>query len=161
MEKKDLKGLVVDLRDNAGGLFESSIEVADQLLPEGMITYTEDRSGKKETFNSDEHCTKLKYVVLINGKTASAAEIVSAAVKDSKKGKLVGTRSYGKGVVQGTIPFDDESAMTLTIMQYFSPKGKEIHKVGVKPDYEVKNSGKKDQDKQLEKALEVLKSEKK
>lgn len=157
LENKGAKGLVIDLRNNPGGMMEQSIEIADMLLPEAMITYTEDKNGKKETYNSDEHCTKLPYVLLVNENSASAAEIVAAAIKDNEGGKLVGETTFGKGIIQGTIDLQDGSAMSLTIMQYFSPKGNEIHENGVEPDYAVKLPEDAKTDKQLEKALELLK----
>ena len=157
LEQKDIQGLIVDLRNNPGGMVDQCVDVADMLLPEAMITYTEDKNGEKETYNSDEHCTKLKYVVLINENSASASEIVAAAVKDNEGGTLVGETTFGKGIIQGTMRFDDESAMTLTIMQYFSPDGKKIHKKGVEPDYTVKLPTHAKTDLQLEKAIDLLK----
>ena len=156
MEQKDVKGLVIDLRNNPGGMMDQCIQVADMLLPEAMITYTKDKNGKEETYNSDEHCTDLPYVVLINGNSASAAEIVAAAIKDNG-GKLVGETTFGKGVIQGTIDLQDGSAMSLTIMEYFSPEGSKIHKKGVKPSHKVALPADAKTDKQLEKALELLK----
>lgn len=157
LEHKGAKGLVIDLRNNPGGMMDQSIEIADMLLPEAMITYTEDKNGEKETYNSDEHCTKLKYVVLVNENSASAAEIVAAAIKDNEGGPLVGETTFGKGIIQGTIDLQDGSAMSLTIMQYFSPQGDEIHENGVEPDYKVALPEDAKTDKQLEKALELLK----
>lgn len=157
LEHKGAKGLVIDLRNNPGGMMDQSIEIADMLLPEAMITYTEDKNGEKETYNSDEHCTKLKYVVLVNENSASAAEIVAAAIKDNEGGPLVGETTFGKGIIQGTIDLQDGSAMSLTIMQYFSPQGDEIHENGVEPDYKVALLEDAKTDKQLEKALELLK----
>lgn len=157
LEHKGAKGLVIDLRNNPGGMMDQSIEIADMLLPEAMITYTEDKNGEKETYNSDEHCTKLKYVVLVNENSASAAEIVAAAIKDNEGGALVGETTFGKGIIQGTIDLQDGSAMSLTIMQYFSPQGDEIHENGVEPDYKVALPEDAKTDKQLEKALELLK----
>ena len=95
------------------------------LMGKGTITYMKDQSGHRETYTSDANKTSLPYVVLVNGNSASASEILSAAIKDSRSGKLVGTKTYGKGVVQSTQKFDDGSALKLTIMQYFSPKGHE------------------------------------
>ena len=156
MEKKDLQGLIIDLRNNPGGMVDQCVEIADMLLPEAVITYTEDKNGEKETYNSDEHSTKLNYVVLVNENSASASEIIAAAIKDNKGGPLVGTTTFGKGIIQGTMGFDDGSAMTLTIMQYFSPNGTKIHKVGVEPDYVVELPEDAKTDKQLEKAMELL-----
>ena len=156
MEQKGVKGLVIDLRNNPGGMMDQCIAVADMLLPEAMITYTRDKNGKEETYNSDEHCTDLRYVVLVNGNSASAAEIVAAAIKDNG-GKLVGEKTFGKGVIQGTIDLQDGSAMSLTIMEYFSPAGNKIHKKGVKPSHKVSLPENAKTDVQLEKALQLLK----
>ena len=112
----------------------------DMLLPECTITHTEDKQGKKEYYNSDENCTRLEYTVLVNGNTASAAEIVAAAIKDNHGGKLVGTKTFGKGIIQGAMEFNDHTALKLTIMQYLSPEGNPINGIGIKPDYRVKAS---------------------
>lgn len=133
------------------------MDIADMLLPECTITHTEDKAGKTKYYNSDEACTGLKYVVLVDGNSASTSEIVAAAIKDNKGGSLVGTTTYGKGIIQGTVQFNDGSALKLTIQQYFSPKNNEIHGVGVEPDYKVKLSKNAKTDTQLEKALELLK----
>jgi carboxyl-terminal processing protease len=156
MEQKGVKGLVIDLRNNPGGMMDQCIQVADMLLPEAMITYTKDKNGQEETYNSDEHCTDLPFVLLVNGNSASAAEIVAAAVKDNG-GKLVGEKTFGKGVIQGTIDLQDGSAMSLTIMEYFSPDGNKIHKKGVAPSHKVVLTEDAKTDVQLEKALELLK----
>lgn len=156
MEKKGVKGVVIDLRNNPGGMMDQCIEVADMLLPEAMITYTKDKNGKEETYNSDEHCTDLNYVLLINENSASAAEIVAAAIKDNG-GKLVGETTFGKGIIQGTMDLQDGSAMCLTIMEYFSPDGNQIHKKGVTPSHKVALPETAKTDVQLEKALELLK----
>ena len=156
MEQKGVKGLVIDLRNNPGGMMDQCIQVADMLLPEAMITYTKDKNGKEETYNSDEHCTDLPYVVLVNGNSASAAEIVAGAIKDNG-GRLVGEKTFGKGVIQGTVDLQDGSAMSLTIMEYFSPDGNKIHKKGVNPSHKVALPDDAKTDLQLEKALELLK----
>lgn len=156
MEKKNVKGFVIDLRENGGGYAKQGVNIADMLLTEGTIMYIKDNKGKKTYFNSKPGATKLKYVLLVNENTASTSEILTAAVKDNKGGKIVGSRTYGKGVMQSEFSFKDGSALKLTTNQYFSPKGHQIHKKGIKPDYEVK-LGKNDKtDKQLEKALELL-----
>lgn len=152
MEKKKVKGLVIDLRDNGGGLVNSGVTVADELLGKGVVTYTKDKYGKKEYYKSESGKTKLPYVLLVNGNTASASEILSAAVKDSGEGKIIGIKTYGKGVIQVSQPLGDGSGIKLTVMQYFSPKGHTIHKKGVTPDYVIKNK-----DGQLNKAIELLK----
>lgn len=157
MESKNVKGLVIDIRENGGGYTDQGIEIADMLLPEGTITYMEDRNGKKTYYNSKEGRTKLKYVLLVDGNTASTSEILASAIKDNKGGKLVGTTTYGKGIVQEEKSFKDGSAFKLTIYQYFSPNGNKIHKVGVKPDYQVKLKSGSTTDYQLQKALQLLK----
>lgn len=156
MEKKNVKGVVIDLRDNGGGYAQQGVKIADMLLPEGTIMYIKDNKGKKSYFNSKPGATKLKYVLLINGNTASTAEILTAAVKDNKGGKIVGTGTYGKGIMQAEFPFKDGSALKLTTNQYFSPKGHQIHKKGISPDYEVKLTKADKTDTQLEKALKLI-----
>lgn len=157
MEVKRVKGLVIDLRDNGGGLVESSVQIADMLIDEGVVTYTEDRKGEKEYYKSKAGKTDLPYVILVNGGTASASEILTAAVKDHKSGKIVGTNTYGKGIIQSIEQLSNGDAVKLTIMQYFSPGGSVIHKVGIKPDVEVEALATDTADKQLEKAVELLK----
>lgn len=159
LENKNAKGMIIDLRNNLGGIMDQSIEIADMLLPECTIIHTEDRQGEKEYYNSDGSCTRIPYVLLVNEKSASAAEILAAAVKENDGGKLVGTETYGKGIIQSSIDFKDGTGLRLTTMQYLSPKGNKIHKTGVKPDYQVELSAKSQTDKQFEKALEVLKKE--
>lgn len=154
MENKKVKGLVIDLRDNGGGTVATCIEVTDALMGESVIVSMEDRYGNSEEYKSDKDTTKLPYVVLVNENSASAAEIMAVAVKDNTDNPVVGTTTFGKGIVQMSGELDDGSALKLTIMQYFSPDGTVIHKKGVKPDYEVKNSG--DTDSQLMKAIELL-----
>ena len=156
MELKQVKGLLIDLRDNGGGLVDSSIEIADMLLDEGIVTYTEDRKGNKDYYKSATGRTELPYAVLVNGGTASASEILTGAIKDHKAGKIVGTTTYGKGIIQSVEQLSNGDAVKLTIMQYFSPDGNVIHKVGIKPDVEVEALAEDTTDKQLEKAMELL-----
>lgn len=156
MEKKKVKGFIIDLRDNGGGLVETAVDTADDLLGKGNITYLQDRAGKKEYIDSDSRKTDLPYVILVNGNTASASEIVTAAVQDNEGGKIVGTKTFGKGIVQSTDTLEDGSALEITVLQYFSPDGHAIHKKGIKPDYVVKDDPKTDVDEQLEKAKGLL-----
>lgn len=152
IEKKDVKGFILDLRNNGGGLVDSSTHIADRILGKGVITYMEDRSGKKEYYRSDADKTRLPYVVLVNEYTASASEILTGAVKDMGQGKIVGIKTFGKGVVQISRKLSDGSAYKLTVMQYFSPEGHVINEKGIQPDYKVKG-----EKQQLEKAKELLK----
>lgn len=157
IESVNARGLIIDLRNNGGGLVESCVTVADRLLPSGKIVSMKDKNGKEMYYESDKGHTDLPYVVLVNGGTASASEIIAAAVKDYKAGEIIGTKTFGKGIVQSTRKLNDGDALKLTIEQYFSPKGNKIHKKGVKPDRIVKDIKKTEKDEQLEKALELLK----
>lgn len=156
MELKQVKGIMIDLRDNGGGLVDTSVQIADMLLDEGVVTYTEDRKGSKEYYRSKAGKTDLPYVILVNGGTASASEILTGAVKDHKTGTIIGTNTYGKGIIQSIEQLSNGDAVKLTIMQYFSPKGNVIHKVGIKPDVEVEMLAEDTKDMQLEKAIELL-----
>ncbi|WP_312653156.1 S41 family peptidase [Aminipila sp.] len=155
-EVKGVDGLVIDLRNNGGGVVESGVEVADLLLDEGVLAYTEGKSQERAYMNTKEGKTNLPYVLLINGGTASTSEILSAGIKDNKGGKIVGTKSFGKGVIQSMAPLKDGDAVKITIAQYFSPKGKVIQGVGVKPDYVVELPENSKVDTQLNKAIELL-----
>lgn len=158
MENNDqIKGIVIDLRQNTGGIFDEGIAIADSLLPECTITETVTNANKKKAYTSDTECTRLKYVVLVDGNSASTAEVVAAAIKDNRGGKIVGTKTFGKGIIQTTKTFTDNSALKLTTMEYLSPKGNHIHKKGVTPDYIVKLNQGDRVDRQLKKALELLK----
>ena len=155
---KNVKSLVIDLRNNGGGYVDQGIKICDQILPECTIVYMENRNGKKKTYNSDEESCGLPLVVLINEKSASASEILAAAVKDNKAGKLVGMKTYGKGITQTEYGFSDGSALMLTTSQFFSPSGNAINGKGVKPDVKVRESKEDDdEDRQLKKAVALLK----
>ena len=135
LQARDVRGLVVDLRNNPGGILDDVVAIVDGLLPEGLIVYTEDRAGKREDFYSDDACIDLPITVLINDMSASASEIFAAAVQDHDRGTIVGEKSYGKGVVQTLIQFEDDGAgMQYTSSSYFTPSGASIHGIGVTPD---------------------------
>lgn len=161
------KSLIIDVRDNPGGLYNEVVDLADRLLPKGTIVYTEDRNGKKSIQKSDATELDMPIVVLVNGNSASASEILAGAIKDFGKGKLVGTKTFGKGLVQTTYGFDDGTGLKVTIARYFTPSGVCIHGQGIKPDIEVKLDQKYDNisvsaipredDLQLQKAMEILK----
>lgn len=153
--QKGAKGLVLDLRGNGGGLVDESVEVADEFLDKGVVCYTEDKYGKTDSYDAEDGKTNIKTVVLIDGGSASASEILAAALKDNGF-EIVGEKSYGKGVIQTTIELEDGSALKLTIMQYLSPSKKVINKKGVKPDYKVKDKEDTKTDEQLDKAIDVL-----
>ena len=138
LQAKNVKGLVIDLRDNPGGLVDSSVQISDMLLGAGTITYTEDRNKEKNYYKSDASKIDIPYVVLINKGSASASEIMAGAIKDNKGGTIIGETSFGKGIIQRIFPYgNDGGGIKLTVMQYFSPNGSIIHKVGVKPDVEI------------------------
>jgi carboxyl-terminal processing protease len=169
MKKKGIKGLIIDLRDNPGGSYEQVVKIADSLLPEGIIVYTEDRDGKKSVKNSGKSSVGLPMVLLINGNSASASEILAGAVKDHGAGKLVGTTTFGKGLVQELKLLKDGSGLKVTVSKYFTPSGVCIHGTGIKPDIEVgvlddyKNYPvsqiPRDRDIQLKSAIEALRGE--
>lgn len=165
LEKDGMEGLIIDLRDNGGGLLSSVVEMLDYLLPEGMIVYTEDKYGNREEFKgTDKEVFHLPTVVMINGNSASASEIFAGAMKDYEAATIVGTTSFGKGIVQTILPLTDGTAVKITISRYFTPKGVCIHGIGVAPDVEVdlKDELKQqvviehEDDNQLQTAIDVL-----
>lgn len=166
LEKQGMTSIIFDMRNNGGGLVDSVVEMLDYLLPEGTVVYTMDKDGKREDFTSDDANSKsIPSVVLVNGNTASAAEIFTGAVRDFKYGTIIGTQTFGKGIVQSTIPLSDGSALKLTTQTYYTPSGECIHGTGIKPDIELEYEfmgGEDDTysvelDNQIQKALEVLK----
>lgn len=165
LEKQKQKGLIIDLRNNGGGRLEAVVDMLDRMLPKGMIVLTEDKNGEgKDYESSDKESFSKPTVVLINGNSASASEVFAGAIQDYKLGTLVGTTSFGKGIVQSVIPLEDGSAIKLTTSKYFTPNGRNIHGTGIEPDVEVelredlRNQVKieKKEDNQLGKALEIL-----
>ena len=125
-----IKGLIIDVRDNPGGSYEQVIKIADRLLPESLIVYTEDRNKNREEQKSDKIELNLPIAILINGNSASASEILAGAIKDNKKGILVGTKTFGKGLVQELKMLEDGSGLKVTVSRYFTPSGVCIHGVG-------------------------------
>lgn len=152
LQKKNVKSLIIDLRDNPGGLLDVCVDIADYLLGEGIIVYTKDNNGDTKYYKSDDKKVDLPIVVLINENSASASEILTAAIVDNKAGIAVGTTSYGKGLVQSVKEFKDGTGYKLTTAQYYTPNGNYINKQGIKPDIEEK-----DKNKQLSKAIEYIK----
>lgn len=165
LKKKGAQKLVLDLRGNPGGLLDVCTKIADVFLDKGTIVYTKYKDGKKDYYYSDEKKEDMPLVVLVNGGSASASEIVSGALKDRKRAKLVGTQTFGKGIVQRLFNLPYETAVKLTISEYFTPNGNNIHKVGITPDVvvelpdNIKGIGPDylNEDTQLKKALEILK----
>lgn len=164
LKSKGIKGLIVDLRQNGGGSLYECEEIADALLGKQVVVYTQDRQGKKEYYYSDDRKLGLPIVVLVDGGSASASEILTGAIKDTKAGIIVGEKTFGKGIVQSVIELKDNTAIKLTTSQYFTPNGINIHGKGIVPDVVVKageptpGSDKIDPigDPQLKKAIEVM-----
>lgn len=140
-ELEGLKGLVIDLRNNGGGMLEPTLKIADTLLPEGLITYFEYRNGERTEYKSDADFLDIPLAVLINGSSASASEVLSGAIRDHSRGTLIGEKSFGKGIVQSVLPFmktkDGETAIYITTSRYFTPSGECIHEQGISPDIQV------------------------
>jgi carboxyl-terminal processing protease len=165
LKSQNMKGLVIDLRDNPGGLLDTSTQIADKLVGEGNIVYTINNQGEKEEWKSDANKLNVPLVLLVNGGSASASEIVSGAVRDYKAGTLIGTKTFGKGLVQTIIGLKDGSGVKVTIAKYYTPSGECIQGIGITPDIVLdlpeadKNRElKHDEDIQLQKAIEVIKS---
>lgn len=165
MQNIGIKKLILDLRDNPGGDMKVVSKIADYILPEGIITYTETKKGKREYIYSDENCIDMEMIVLVNGGSASAAEILTGALKDYNKAKIVGERTYGKGIVQTIFHLNDGSGMSVTTSRYYTPGGVCIHGIGIEPDYNVSlpediqkasHLLEYSEDTQLQKAVELL-----
>lgn len=141
-EKGGIKGLVLDLRNNPGGLLTQAVRVADLFLDSGMIVYTEGRleSQRQKYFARKEGSwTEFPIVVLVNGGSASASEIVAGALQDHKRAVILGTKTFGKGSVQTILPLDDNAALRLTTARYYTPKGRSIQATGIVPDIVIEN----------------------
>lgn len=168
LKKKGMESLVIDLRDNPGGLLSAVVEMLDYILPEGMIVYTEDKYGERQEYKgTNKDVLFLPMVVMINGNSASASEIFAAAMQDYDAAAILGTTSFGKGIVQSIIPFSDGTAVKVTVSQYFTPRGVCIHGTGVTPDIEVELDEallqkvviEHDEDNQLQEAIRHLMEE--
>ncbi len=163
LENQGMERLIVDLRNNPGGNVSTVCDMLDQMLPEGLIVYTQDKDGNKNEATSDEENQFTKpLVVLMNGNSASASEIYAGAIQDYGIGKIVGTQSYGKGVVQQIFDLGDGTSLKITIADYYTPNGRNINGEGITPDVEVeyeKDENNSEADNQLDKAIEVVKSE--
>ncbi|WP_026894628.1 S41 family peptidase [Clostridiisalibacter paucivorans] len=165
LKNEGMKGLIIDLRNNPGGLLDKCVDIADKLIGKSVVVYTETKSGDREYFKSDSDKINIPYTVLINEGSASASEILAGAVKDTKSGTLIGTKSFGKGIVQRINQLPDGSGFKLTVSKYFTPNGVSIHGEGITPDIIVPIPEDVDQigldnlnqDTQLKKAIEEVK----
>lgn len=168
LEKQGMKGLVIDLRDNGGGVLDAATDMLDRLLVEGKLVYTKDKNGEgQEYYCEDQESLDLPMAVLVNGNSASASEIFAGALQDYGAAKLVGTKTFGKGIVQSIFKLGDGTAIKLTTAKYYTPNGRNIHGTGLEPDIEVEldekvkdwSTAKESEDNQLQKAVETVKLE--
>ncbi len=165
LQSKNIKGLVIDLRNNPGGLLDISAKIADELMGEGTIVYTETKQKEREYLKSDKKMLGLPLVVLVNEGSASASEVLSGAVQDTKVGTIVGTKTFGKGIVQRIKELSDGSGFKITVSEYFTPNGRNIQGIGITPDViveipddvEIIGVENLEQDTQLLKAIEIIK----
>ncbi len=166
LQNKGMKALVIDLRGNPGGLLTSVTDMLDRIIKEGTLVYTKDKNGEGETFKAEsDDCLTIPMSVLINGGSASASELFAGAIQDYGIGTLVGTTSYGKGIVQNIYKLYDGSAVKLTVSKYYTPKGRNIQGTGIEPDVKIElDESLKDkkkisieEDNQLQKAIEIVK----
>lgn len=164
LSKDGMKKLIIDLRNNPGGNLAVVNKIADELLPAGIITYTETKTGKRQDYTSAAGELGIPMAVLVNGGSASASEVLTGALKDYKKATVIGTKTFGKGIVQTVIPLGDGTGISLTTSKYFTPNGVCIHQIGIEPDIVVEATDSRqvsqlteEEDVQLQKAIEVLK----
>ena len=157
LQAKGMKAVIFDVRDNPGGVYDTVCNMLDELLPEGTIVYTKDKYDKEEREMSDADCLDIPMVVLQNGNSASASEIFAGAIQDYGVGKIIGTQSFGKGIVQTILPLPDGTAVKITIAKYYTPKDKNIHGKGITPDIDIQQDQSTEADEQLLKAQEIIK----
>ncbi len=168
-EAAGVRGMIIDLRNNGGGLLDASVAMADMILPEGRVVSMRDKQGNEEVFTIDGEYYNVPMVVLVNEYSASASEILAGAIRDTGEGTLVGTTTFGKGVVQSVVDFPDGSGLKVTTARYFTPSGECIHEVGIEPHISVEldeevvtlygiNNLPHEQDAQLQKAIELIES---
>ena len=156
LKNQGMKALVLDLRNNPGGLLTTCVEIAKKLVPKGEIVSIVDKQGNKETYSSSLEAPEYPLVVLINKNSASASEILSGAIQDTKAGTIIGNTSYGKGSVQTILPMFEDDAVKLTIAKYYTPSGRSIDGTGITPDIEINLDENATSDTQLDKALDLL-----
>lgn len=163
LKAQGMEGLIVDLRGNPGGNLDTVCEILDLMLPEGLIVYTEDKDGNRQEFTSDEaQEVQVPLAVLVDGNSASASEIYAGAIQDYGIGQIVGTKTYGKGVVQTIYDLKDGTSLKLTVAEYFTPNGRNIDGEGITPDVEVayqRDENDPEADNQLDRAVEALQDE--
>lgn len=160
LQSQGMKGLVIDIRNNPGGLLDTVVGMLKYMLPDGLIVYTEDKQGnRKEYKGQDNDEFNLPLAVIVNGNSASASEIFAGAIQDYGKGTIIGTQTYGKGIVQTVKPLTDGSALKFTIAKYFTPKGQDIHGKGVTPDMVVEYDTDADVDTQLDAAIKNVEAQ--
>lgn len=156
LESEQMRGLIIDLRENPGGLVTSCVDIANMVVPEGLVVSVVSKDGSKEEFHSELKETKYPIVVLIDGNSASASEILAGALQDRGAATIVGTRSYGKGSVQVVMPLYEEDALKLTIAKYYTPSGRSIDGTGIEPDVAVDRNPDDVQDMQLIRAIDIM-----
>ncbi|MFQ7293059.1 MAG: S41 family peptidase [Monoglobales bacterium] len=166
LQAEGMQKMIIDLRDNPGGALDVACNIADMIVPEGLITYIEYKDGKRQDYESDANEMDMPIVILINENSASASEVLTGCLKDYGKATIVGKKSFGKGIVQSVYPFVDGSGISMTVAKYYSPNGICIHGTGITPDVEVDapeawdgyyaSSIPFDEDTQLQKAIEIL-----
>jgi len=168
LKTQGMNSLVIDLRYNPGGIIDATVAISDMFMGEGIVTYTKTKAGEIEYFKSDKDMENIPIVLLINEGSASASEIMAGALKDTKRATLIGTKSFGKGIVQRVQRFGNEGeGIKMTVSEYFTPNGINIHGIGIEPDIEIKlpedatGYGNEfyETDNQLQKAVEVLKGQ--
>lgn len=160
LQSQGMKGLVIDIRNNPGGLLDTVVGMLKYMLPDGLIVYTEDKQGnRKEYKGQDNDEFNLPLAVIVNGNSASASEIFAGAIQDYGKGTIIGTQTYGKGIVQTVKPLTDGSAIKFTIAKYFTPKGQDIHGKGVTPDIVVEYDTDADVDTQFDAAIKNVEAQ--
>lgn len=164
LQAQGMKRLIIDLRNNPGGIVQTCVEMLDYMLPDGLLVYTAGRNGVGEKYYSDDgHEVNIPTVLLVNGNSASCSEIFAGAYKDFGRARLIGTQTFGKGIVQFVIPLGDGSAVKVTTQHYYTPNGFDLHGTGIAPDVEIKpeegDALNGEHDAQLEKAMELLKKQ--
>lgn len=160
LQNQGMKGLIIDVRSNPGGVLSVVVDIVDQIVPKGLIVYTEDVDGNRKEYNGkSSNELSIPIAVLVDGNSASASEIFAGALQDYGKAEIIGTQTFGKGIVQTIQPLTDGSAIKYTIAKYYTPKGQDIHGHGVTPDIVVEYDGNADGDNQYDAAMDYVKSQ--